>query len=558
MTHLAGSRRVLLWTLVVGMLLVWFANLDARSLIRPDEGRYAEIAREMAASGDWVTPRLNGLKYFEKPPLQYWLTAAAYSLFRPDEWTARWWPAVSGVLTAWLLWIAGRRTFGRRAAALAAFVFATMLWPVANSHLNTLDMGLTFFLTLALAGLLQAEQAGREDPRHLRWMALAWLGCAGAVLSKGLIGLVLPGGAVVLYLAATRDWHLLARLRIGTGLAIVLAVCAPWFVAVSVRNPEFLHFFFVHEHFERYLTTVHHRTEPWWYFLPLLLAGTLPWTLLAAQSVAGAVRAGPPGRPFRPGLFLLAWIVFVTVFFSASSSKLPSYVLPVFPALAWLMGDRLDRIRGRALVWYGVSMLPLAVGAFALGLRATHYANDRTPVVLYRAFEPWILGAAVTMAVAATACIVLAARRHLIPAILALGLGGLGAWQLAITGHDALAPSFSSAAFARAVKDRLDPDCPLYSVRTYDQTLPFYLGRTVTLVAFEDEMAFGLGREPDLGIPDIGTFATRWRAATCAYAFMEPGTYDELVAAGLPMTVMERDTRRVLVSRAPTSGPARP
>lgn len=549
--------------LVAALVIVWFANLDARRLIRPDEGRYAEIAREMAVSGDWITPRLNGVKYFEKPPLQYWLTAGAFRVFGFHEWTARWWPATAGALCALLLWWAGRRVLDDRTAGTAAFLFATMLWPVANAHLNTLDMGLTFFLTVALAGFLVAETRRDAPGPHRRWMALAWAGCAGAVLSKGLIGLVLPGGAVTFYLLATRDWRLLARLRPGLGVLVVGLVCTPWFVAVSAANPEFARFFFIHEHFERYLTPVHRRSEPWWYFLPLLLAGTLPWTILAlqglvapAREVAARLRAREPEARFRPRVFLLCWIAFVVLFFSASNSKLPSYILPVFPPLAWLMADALVRGARRTLVWSGALVVPLAIAAFVLGLRADRYANDRTPVALYQAFEPWILAAAVTMAAAGLLCVLWATRAQGTRATLALGVGALCAWQLAITGHDALSPSFSSAAFAAEVRDRLDPACPLYSVRTYDQTLPFYLGRTTTLVAFADEMAFGLEQQPELGVPDIGTFSRQWRDATCAYAFMEPVTFDELTTADLPMHLLARDTRRVLVSRS-APGPAR-
>src|SRR5262245_2394708 len=136
--------------LLLAALLIWFSNLDYRKLIKPDEGRYAEIAREMAVTGDWVTPRLNGIKYFEKPPLQYWATATAYTLFGPHEWTARLWSALTGLFGIALSWWAGRRLFGAAAGAYAAIVLASSLMYVVLGHLNTLDMGLTLFLFAAL------------------------------------------------------------------------------------------------------------------------------------------------------------------------------------------------------------------------------------------------------------------------------------------------------------------------------------------------------------------------------------------------------------------------
>ncbi len=534
--------------LVAVIVLVWFANLDARRLIRPDEGRYGEIAREMAATGDWVTPRLNGLKYFEKPPLQYWLTAAAFRVFGPDEWTARWWPATSGALCVLLVWFTGRRTLGRPAGDYAGLVCVSMLWTVANGHLNTLDMGLTFFLTGALCAFLIAEHPDTSRAARGWWVLLAWAACAGAVLSKGLVGLVLPGGAIAGYVLITRDWAMLRRIRLLPGLAILLVLCAPWFVAVSVANPEFPDFFFVREHFQRYLTPVHRRSEPWWFFLPLLVAGTLPWTLLAGRAVFDAARDERHSAEGRRRVLLLAWSAFVVLFFSASSSKLPSYILPVFPALAWLMGESLARIPPRRLFWHAVPLLPIAVAAFVLGLRADRYANDRTPVELYQAFEPWILGAASVMFVGAIIAAVAARRENRAVAAIAISLAGLGSWQLAITGHDALSPSFSSHRFTTQLKTPLRADCPLYSLRTYDQTLPFYLGRTTTLVAYADEMAFGLEREPHLGIPDMRDFIARWNSPACAYAFMEPVTFDEMTREALPMRVLARDTRRVLVA----------
>ncbi|MFO1319981.1 MAG: glycosyltransferase family 39 protein [Burkholderiales bacterium] len=544
------ARRALTGALLLLIALIWFANLDARSLIRPDEGRYAEIAREMAVTGDWVTPRLNGLKYFEKPPLQYWATAAAYRVFGLHEWTARLWAALCGALTLVVVWQSGRRQFGATAGDIAGLVATGSLWMVANAHLNTLDMGLTFWLTAGVAAFLQAQGAGLPPQRRRRWMALAWLACAGAVLSKGLVGLVLPGGAIAGYLLATRDRDLLARLHLPTGLAIVLAVCAPWFVAVSIANPEFPDFFFVREHFQRYLTPVHRRSESAWYFLPLLAAGALPWTVAAAQALWRPWRRDRADA-FRPRLFLMCWCAFTFLFFSASSSKLPSYILPIFPALAWLVGDRLAGQSARPLTWQALPLVPLGLVAIALGIRAERYANERTPAILYQAYEPWIIAAAVTLVMAAVATIAWSRRERLLPAVASLSVGGLVAWQLVLTGHDALSPSFSAAHFAHEVRPALRGDCPLYSVRTYDQTLPVYLERTMTLVAFADEMAFGLEREPARGIPDFERFVQRWREPTCAFAFMETATLDEFRTAGLPFQVVGQDTRRVMVSRLP-------
>ncbi len=550
--RLRRRSRLAVAAAVLAFLVLWFGNLDARRLIRPDEGRYAEIAREMAVSGDWITPRLNGIKYFEKPPLQYWATALSFRAFGQDEWTARLWPALMGALAVLVVWRAGRRVFGAEAGDLSGALAAGMLWIAANGHLNTLDMGLTAWLTVALAGFLWAQRDAALASERRAGMTVAWTGCALAVLSKGLVGLVLPGGAVALYLLASRQWALLTRLRPLAGVLLVAALCAPWFVAVSRANPEFARFFFVHEHFERFLTPVHRREAPWWYFLPLLLTGALPWTRLAMRAAWDAWR--PEGTDFRPRLFLLCWIAFPVLFFSASSSKLPSYILPVFPALAWLAGERLARLPAASLRWDALLLAPLAAGALALGLRLERYANARTTVEMYRQFDHWVVAAALVALLTAAVAFALSRRGRRLGAATVLSLGSLAAWQCAFTGHDGLSPSFSAAAIAAEVRPRLRPDCPFYSVRAYDQTLPFYLGRTVTLVEFEDEMAFGLRQEPALAIGSLGEWQARWTGASCAYGFAEPELFETLRDAGVPLRVLARDTRRVIFAHPALDG----
>ncbi|MDO9054202.1 MAG: phospholipid carrier-dependent glycosyltransferase, partial [Gallionella sp.] len=182
------------WWLLIVVAAIWFANLEYRTLIKPDEGRYAEIPREMVVSGDWVTPRLNDLKYFEKPPLQYWATATAYTVFGEHPWTTRLWVGLTGFAGLLLVWLVGLRLFGREAAGYAALLLSSSLLYVLMSHINTLDMGVTFFISLGLFALLLG-QSETNVKKQRNWMWLAWAGMALAVLSKGLMGIILPGAA---------------------------------------------------------------------------------------------------------------------------------------------------------------------------------------------------------------------------------------------------------------------------------------------------------------------------------------------------------------------------
>jgi 4-amino-4-deoxy-L-arabinose transferase-like glycosyltransferase len=533
-----------LFVLALAVLVLWFANLGYRKLIKPDEGRYAEIAREMAVSGDWVTPRLNGIKYFEKPPLQYWATAAAYTLVGQHEWAARLWSAVTGLFGLGLAWYAGRRLFGPTAGLYAAIVLGSSLMYVVVAHLNTLDMGLTFFLFAALCAFLLAQRDQATPRENTVWMHAAWAAMAGAVLSKGVVGLLIPGAALLLYTLVERSWRLWRRLHLITGPLLFLAITAPWFVLVSMRNPEFAWFFFVHEHFLRYTTTIHQRIEPWYYFIPLLIAGWLPWTIVVADACWRGWKA-EPGATFQPRRFLLIWCGFVFLFFSVSGSKMPPYILPLFPAAALLTGWRLTSIPGATLAWQLAPMALFALGGM-IALPFIKTSGD-TPVELIQAFKSWLASAAL-IALAATLYAAWIARRGDVPrAVAVTGLAALIVAQLILTGHESVSPSMSAYRTAQQVKPYLKPGIPFYSVGTYDQTLDFYLGRTVTLVQYRDEMDYGLKQEPHLAIPTVGEWMEIWKQQPYALALMDKPLYEQLHASGFPMQLIANDHRRFYI-----------
>ena len=531
-------------------IVIWCGNLEYRKLALSDEGRYSEIPRYMAHSGDWVTPRLNGIKYFEKPPLQYWATAAAYNVFGEHHWTARLWPALTGFLGVLLIFHVGARLYCADAGLYAALVLASSLLYAGMAHILTLDMGLTFFLGLTMAGMLLGLDP-RADARTNRvWMHVAAAGCALAVLSKGLIGIVLPGAVIVLYMLVKRDFALVRRLHLVTGGLLFLAISAPWFVAVSLANPEFPQFFFIHEHLARYTSTIHQRYQPWYYFIPILLLGILPWLVTLFDALLRALRQ-PRTAGFDATLFLLLWSGFIFVFFSFSGSKLPSYILPMFPALALLIAVRLTTISARVLAW---QLAPLPVIALA-GLLAVPYtvklASAAIPAALYQNQIPWLYAAAVALLAGGTAAVVCAWRGNVRHAVVLCAFAGLATTQLLVISEDALSPAHSTYHLVQKLKPDLKPGVPFYSVGGYEQTLPFYIKRTVTLVAYQDEMAFGLKHEPQLAVPDLADFEGRWRGHAYALAVMGPEMYEQLQQAQLPMQLVARDTERVFVRTPP-------
>jgi len=506
------------WVLLAAL---WFGTLGIRPLYKADESRYGEISREMVASGDWITPRLNGFKYFEKPPLQYWTTAAAFEVFGAHDWVARLWTALIGfagiALTLW----AGNRLFGKPVGFYAAAILAGSPLYALLGQINTLDMSVSFFLSAAVF----AFAAGH--------MLVFWAACALAVLSKGLIGIVLPLGAVFFYMLATRDWSVIRRIRPLAGPIVFLAIAAPWFIAVSAANPEFVHFFFVQEHFQRFTTEMHGRGQPAWYFVAVLAAGMVPWLLPLGLGAYRAVRSRD-----RSEWLLLVWAMVVLVFFSASHSKLASYILPAFPALAVLAARHLER---KPLL---AQSLLVVLGGVAAAAVVTKLGGS------YPEYAPWLVAAALMLAVAAALGAFFAWRGAAPIGVACLAAGGLAATQLGLAGHVTVADRFTVAPTLAKARELPPPGVPVFAVDTYDHTLPWTLGRTVTMVKYRDELGVAIDWEPNKFVPDLAAFARAWREAPQAWAFVPADDAGKLSRElGIPMQELARGPTFALVKK---------
>lgn len=541
------AHGVILLTLLAAAI-VWFGTLGYRALADPDEGRYAEIPREMVASGDWVTPRVNDIKYLDKPPLQYWATALAFKAFGEHEWTVRLWPALTGFLGILLTLYAGWRLFDRSTAILAATVLASSFWYQGFGHIATLDMGLSFFLNAALFAFLLAHQAGDSEQARRRWMAMAWSAVGLAVLSKGLVALLLPGIAILLYCVVHRRFSLLRRLSLLPGLALMLLIVAPWFALVSYVNPEFAAFFFVHEHFNRFLTTTHERAGPLWYYLPIIVIGSVPWLGFLVQNIRRDWRTRTDCQCVDAPRFLWLWCAAILIFFSLSSSKLPAYILPIFPALSLLIARAISigtaqHFSRRIGLTIGMAIVLMAASPWTSNL-----SRDYLPANLLTAFAWWLFAAAAVLLVGAIAAIRLRAKFGPLAASLALAVGGTGFAQLVLNGFETISPSMSSRELAKTLRPLIGDATVLYSVGLYDHTLPFYLKRTLTLVQHPDELKLGLGVEPDKWIPYLVTFEQRWSMETNALAVMPKDIFAQLRTRSVAMQrVAESPTYIVVI-----------
>jgi 4-amino-4-deoxy-L-arabinose transferase-like glycosyltransferase len=343
------SMREISWAVLILLTLYvcYFSHLGAFGFIGPDEPRYAWIARDMAESGDWVTPRLYGKPWFEKPVLYYWAAGVCFKLFGVNEANARLPSAVCALLaTLSLAWLAVR-IGGWNAARWVLLLLPSTVGMIGFSHAASTDMPFSAMLSIAMVcaavvlGLVPAnylEEPVFRQTKKAIYLSLALFGffLGLAVLAKGPAALILAGGAMLLWAASTRRWHDALRLFHPISVGTFFLTCLPWYVLCARRNPEFFRVFIIEHNFRRYLTPEFQHIQPFWYYLPITILALLPWVFWLAWFITGDGRK-ERGQHRAQILFLAGWGVYPVLFFSLSKSKLPGYILPAVLPLGFLI-----------------------------------------------------------------------------------------------------------------------------------------------------------------------------------------------------------------------------
>lgn len=547
---------MVLAVLAILVSAIWFGNVGYRTLAEPDEGRYAEIPREMLAAGDWITPQLNGIPYLEKPPLQYWVTAAAYSVLGTSPWVSRLWTVSTGLLGIAVTYALGRAVWGARAGELAALIVASCLLYYLVGHLNLLDVGLAFFLNAAVACFLMAQRAdgsiadgsihgatdrgsGNGMGAQRRWMGLCWTALALGFLQKGLVALVLPVIALAAYSLICRDTTPWKRLHPLAGLAIVATVTLPWLIAVSLRYPEFLRFFFVHEHLDRFVTTIHRRTEPWWFFIAVLSVGTLPWTFVIARAVVNLWR-----EPVAPGKlhvekFLMIWAATIVVFFSLAGSKLAPYIVPAIAPLALVTGRWLQTRATARMVWPAVAA-SAAVLLLLLALRPLlgQFTQPGVKQDVYLQISAWAQIAGIVGLVGVALAAFAIQRGALRTAVAAVAGGFCAGIALLMCGSNSLEPLRGGTGIANVIRPHLTAETSFYCVGMYWQSLPFALQRTCDVAQYKGEFGVQFAPGTTHWMPSVEGFAARWQPQRSAVAIVSPKVWQQTQATGIAARVL--------------------
>ncbi len=328
------------------LYVCYFSHLGAIGFVGPDEPRYAWIARDIMETGDWVTPRLYGRPWFEKPPLFYWGAALSFKLFGVSEGAARLPSAICALLAtlalAWLSW----RLYGAETARWLLLLLPSTVGMIGFSHAAATDMPFSAMLTIAMVCAAEVLGLTRDENTPILpktpWLALTLFGffLGLAMLAKGPAAIILSGGAIFSWALFTKRWRDAFQLLHPVAIASFCVTSLPWYVLCARRNPDFFHVFFIEHNFKRFLTPEFQHIQPFWFYIPVLLVSFLPWTaLLLWSSITGAVQLWRTRSAQHSTLFLLCWAGFCMVFFSISQSKLPGYILPAVPAIGVLMSD---------------------------------------------------------------------------------------------------------------------------------------------------------------------------------------------------------------------------
>ncbi len=382
-----GGIEISLWSVPLALIVLGvclFSGLGALGLVGPDEPRYAAIARAMAGTHDWVTPRLWGTPWFEKPVLYYWTAGIAMRIFSVSEFAARLPSALAALLALIAVKWAAIRSYGVETAWHTILLLPTSVAMIGFSRAAGPDMLFAGLLAAAMAIALEMLQVQRPG---LALQAAFGFFLGAAVLAKGPAAVILAGGAVLLWGGLSRQWIAPFRFLHPLAIGVFCATALPWYVLCALRNPDFLTVFIWQHNFQRYLTPVFEHRQPFWFYVPVLSAATMPWIVL----VVCALYSGTNSKQWRssPGLFVLCWAIFPFLFFSLSQSKLPGYILPSIPPLFLLIGRALDRLLSsdrRAASWL-VGIVGAMFPAFAISLevaamRAGHNFSVPAPRVI--------------------------------------------------------------------------------------------------------------------------------------------------------------------------------
>lgn len=519
------------WTTDILFLLfslgcLFFILLGTRPLSLPDEGNYAEIVREMVASGNFITPYLNEIKFFEKPIFLYWLASIAVKIGGLNLWSIRSVSAILAVFGCIMTYIVSRKLYDRRTGLISAFILGTSVLYFALGHLLTMDLTVSIFCTACLyAFLLGSAEQDNNRRRAYFWAAAIASGCA--VLTKGLIGLVLPAMIIAAWMLVCNQWSVLKRASLFSSAILFLLVILPWHVLVSLHNPEFFHYYIVKQHLLRYFTPTVGHPQPFWYYIPIFIFGFFPWVVFVPQAIKHALpRAWSLREQYKNEIFFLLWAVLIYVFFTVAKTKLTSYILPMMPPLAILTARYLAshlETKSRGVKWGYAGLVLISFGiAVLFSYFPRYYETDNVEMSILL-----LSIAALVIAGGGVISFLLAWRSHskaLLTTIVTFYVG-----LLVVIGALPYVDTHTLRPLTTALKSELQPAEPVIAFNHHFQDVSYYLERRVHILNSRKLFKFGMEYQDSHDwMIDNHTFSKIWRGDQRAFAFMHLYEYHSL------------------------------
>lgn len=560
--HILAQDMALLF---FGLLLFFLIGLGGHAYIVPSEARYIEVPRQMVVTHDWLTPRINGVKFFDKPPLLYWLQAAQIKVFGLGEFSGRFWIAMTMLFLCLITGLFAYCQYGRIEGVFTALILATCIMVFASSRFVVLDQLVGFFLTLALLAFLCAVERPPDRKRDLLYISM-YIASALAVMTKGLIGVLIPMMVIGTWIALTNRWRVLLSMRLLLGGVLFLCIVAPWHYFVGRVTPEFYYYYFIREHFLRFLTETHNRYQPPWFFLGVLILGLLPWTAFLCQACYKRVKNILSKRTEAyDDIYLLLWIVLPLLFFSLSSSKLIPYILPIFPPLAIVIARYLAVIWHKGFATIGARIgLYFMVGLFVLG--AGFYP---VWVVITGAIPRFAQAIPMAMFVFSGVLCVQAiillgliykkvSAHNIIPVLVIFSAVFVSGFCHIAVHVQARGVADSVKPIAEYIKPRLQKGDEVAAFNHYYHDLPVYLNQNITVVNHFTDMQFGRSIEPrtHAWLIDSQTFLERWNSKNM-YVVLPVHIYESECARYCPNAriLMNSKNRHLLITNKPVLQP---
>lgn len=524
--HQAISWGADLLFLTICLGLLFFFCLGTRPLFVPDEGRYAEIAREMITRGDFVTPYLNDIKYFEKPPFFYWAGAFAFKLGGINLWAIRAVNAFLGLLSCLITYITARTLYDRATGLLAAMLLGTSILYFVMTHMVSLDLPVTVFLSICLYSFLLGSLAAKPHVRrYYFWIAAG--SAALSVLTKGLIGIIFPVLIITIWIILCKEWRILKILPLFSALLLFLLIALPWHVVVQYRNPEFFYFYIIEQHFLRYTSPDVGHYQPLWFFIPCLILGFFPYSVFLVQTLWQTLKDFFYQRKAASKeMFFLLWAGLIFTFFTFSKSKLIPYILPIFPPLALLCAVYLRKAftspKKTGVIIGFIGFVIIAIIIFISFKNFTQHGTlpDMAQARLLLTTSAWLL------LIGSLFSLFLSFKNTKQAIMLTIGT----MWTFL-----AMIISAAPAIDARSIYplaqylNAISTSEEVITYNRYYQDLPFYLKRRVSILNWRNELSYGM-RYQDTGnwLIDDSLFWQRFHGRKRVFVLIDLDEYRKL------------------------------